>query len=478
MRENLRKYGNPDGQQPREDKIAIPSWVVEGKNGLWVLALYGIGLGGGIPFVVGQWWFKQRVLTKDGAISATAENFFHHLVEDISFPALLALVASAAEIKNVLSSKADASSANNSSSKKSKRARQARTEALEEQVKTECEKLGLGDVLTAGWEYGSAGGVASTGGLPGGRSKGVVSPNPFNRRAVALLWAHLLNIQDLDADMQNEKRQVLLQIPKIFPSLINISVAYHWLNTTLTCMNLYAQLVQGCPFIDFPAAQLPGVDLEQAKTLLDKGVFGEGWQKKILQDNAVAESIGSQAVQVAKELPTLTVTEAQFEVEGEPSITVGSLCQFRYTVHLSAEEPSKRLLAASERSEKTQDSSAPVPAKGKIALESTVTKPEKEDDNGSATAFAHAPRWPGHRTGHWWVLVADGTTNMVLFPPQKIGNLPYVNGNDSGSKPKGREFKLNFPAPPTPGSTTLEVHFISDTYVGCNVVKPITVSFL
>lgn len=52
IRDNLRKFGNPDGQQPREDKIAIPSWVVEGNNGLWVLALYGIGLGGGIPFVV------------------------------------------------------------------------------------------------------------------------------------------------------------------------------------------------------------------------------------------------------------------------------------------------------------------------------------------------------------------------------------------------------------------------------------------
>jgi preprotein translocase subunit Sec63 len=52
IRENLRKFGNPDGQQPREDKIAIPKWIVEGNNGFWILALYGLGLGGGIPFVV------------------------------------------------------------------------------------------------------------------------------------------------------------------------------------------------------------------------------------------------------------------------------------------------------------------------------------------------------------------------------------------------------------------------------------------
>ena len=51
-RENLAKYGNPDGPQQREDKIAIPQWVVEGKNNIWVLGAYGLVLGGGIPFVV------------------------------------------------------------------------------------------------------------------------------------------------------------------------------------------------------------------------------------------------------------------------------------------------------------------------------------------------------------------------------------------------------------------------------------------
>ena len=51
-RDNLAKYGNPDGPQQREDKIAIPQWVVEGKNNIWVLGAYGLVLGGGIPFVV------------------------------------------------------------------------------------------------------------------------------------------------------------------------------------------------------------------------------------------------------------------------------------------------------------------------------------------------------------------------------------------------------------------------------------------
>jgi hypothetical protein len=52
IRENLRLYGNPDGVQSREEIVAIPKWVVQGKNGIWVLAVYGLGLGGGIPFLV------------------------------------------------------------------------------------------------------------------------------------------------------------------------------------------------------------------------------------------------------------------------------------------------------------------------------------------------------------------------------------------------------------------------------------------
>lgn len=58
-------------------------------------------------------------------------------------------------------------------------------------------------------------------------------------------------------------------------------------------------------------------------------------------------------------------------VEGENSITVGSLCQFVYTVHLTAEEPSPQALKASQKNQKVED---------------------KDDKD---VVFAHAPCWPG-----------------------------------------------------------------------------------
>jgi hypothetical protein len=130
-------------------------------------------------------------LTKDGALSSTAEMFFHNLKENISFPALLALLASASELKLILS-------AGSKGSKKVKRAKQTQTEALEKRIKGECERLGLGDVLSAGWE--------------GGNGKGVVLPNPSNRRAVSLLWSHLLRVDDLESELLEGEPYHLLEM--------------------------------------------------------------------------------------------------------------------------------------------------------------------------------------------------------------------------------------------------------------------------
>ena len=39
-RENWEKYGNPDGPQAASFGIALPSWIVEKQNSVWVLGLY------------------------------------------------------------------------------------------------------------------------------------------------------------------------------------------------------------------------------------------------------------------------------------------------------------------------------------------------------------------------------------------------------------------------------------------------------
>jgi hypothetical protein len=79
-------------------------------------------------------------------------------------------------------------------------------------------------------------------------------------------------------------------------------------------------------------------------------------------------------------------------------------------------------------------------------------------------------------------LLAESTSNAALFPPQRIGDIPYLTESDQvpiDDKGKtaamGKTFKMSFPAPPTAGSTTLQVYLISDTFIGSTVVKTVTV---
>lgn len=41
-RRNWEKYGNPDGPGAMSFGIALPSWIVEKENSVWVLGLYAL----------------------------------------------------------------------------------------------------------------------------------------------------------------------------------------------------------------------------------------------------------------------------------------------------------------------------------------------------------------------------------------------------------------------------------------------------
>lgn len=51
-RRNWEKYGNPDGQGAMSFGIALPSWIVEKENSVWVLGLYSLVFLIALPVVV------------------------------------------------------------------------------------------------------------------------------------------------------------------------------------------------------------------------------------------------------------------------------------------------------------------------------------------------------------------------------------------------------------------------------------------
>lgn len=52
IRKNFQEYGHPDGRQEVTMGIALPRWIVEAHNNIWVLAFYGGLFGVGLPVAV------------------------------------------------------------------------------------------------------------------------------------------------------------------------------------------------------------------------------------------------------------------------------------------------------------------------------------------------------------------------------------------------------------------------------------------
>ena len=52
IRKNWELYGHPDGRQEISMGIALPHWIIEGKNNIWVLGFYALMFGAALPLMV------------------------------------------------------------------------------------------------------------------------------------------------------------------------------------------------------------------------------------------------------------------------------------------------------------------------------------------------------------------------------------------------------------------------------------------
>ncbi|XP_014214018.1 translocation protein SEC63 homolog [Copidosoma floridanum] len=78
--QNWEKYGNPDGPGAMGFGIALPSWIVEKENSMWVLGAYAAVFMLALPIAVGTWWYRSIRYTGDQVLLATTRlyyAFFH-----------------------------------------------------------------------------------------------------------------------------------------------------------------------------------------------------------------------------------------------------------------------------------------------------------------------------------------------------------------------------------------------------------------
>uniref|UniRef100_A0AAY5KNX4 Translocation protein SEC63 homolog n=1 Tax=Esox lucius TaxID=8010 RepID=A0AAY5KNX4_ESOLU len=78
-RQNWETYGNPDGPRATSFGIALPAWIVDSKNSMLVLLVYGLAFMVILPVVVGTWWYRSIRYSGDQILINTTQLFMHFM---------------------------------------------------------------------------------------------------------------------------------------------------------------------------------------------------------------------------------------------------------------------------------------------------------------------------------------------------------------------------------------------------------------
>ncbi|KAF8632412.1 hypothetical protein AX17_004853 [Amanita inopinata Kibby_2008] len=463
IRKNWEMYGNPDGRQEMSMGIALPQWIVESKNSVWVLGVYGLVFGGALPAMVGRWWFGSRQKTKDGVHARSAAEFFKSLREESNMDEVVETLGKSYAWEHPLGSvKSDADE----------------IQRLEKEIASK-----------AGKAWDAVKKVASGG-------------DAARRRGFILVYAHMLRIEVKRSGLVKEQTRVLQQTPLLLNALLNITLARNWLFPSLAIMRLHAHLVQALPpsilslartastaddkeFINPHAlsfAQLPGISsLEEASAIAPTAAnFGDFV-------HVLEEKADGRLPDVKKALSRwgrVDLVDIAFKVIGERVVSPSSIVYLIVKLRLKSPVATSSTNGAESKERDVEDIKRRVRQNEEQEEEFLKSRKDAEDlpeDDAVkiASMTAHAPWWPGDRKPSWWIVLADDKSNRVVVPPLKISDipcarLPEANAETALLEHDYRSYKIQFQGPPSVGMFTWKVYVISDSFVGEEVTRDIT----
>ncbi|EPY52862.1 ER protein translocation subcomplex subunit Sec63 [Schizosaccharomyces cryophilus OY26] len=98
-RENYVLYGTPDVPQHIDIGIALPNWIADKNNSIYVLGFYGLIFGIFLPYSVGRWWYGSRTYTRDQVHVGSVDEWFPKIHENLEMEDILQLLASSKELQ-------------------------------------------------------------------------------------------------------------------------------------------------------------------------------------------------------------------------------------------------------------------------------------------------------------------------------------------------------------------------------------------
>ncbi|XP_056642666.1 translocation protein SEC63 homolog isoform X2 [Diorhabda sublineata] len=243
-RRNWEKYGNPDGPGAMSFGIALPSWIVEKENSVWVLGLYALVFMVAMPIVVGTWWYRSIKYTGDQVLLDTTQlyYYFFNKTPNMALKRVIMILAASLEFDKKHNSEITE--------------RQSDNEEVPQLIKK----------------------------LPNLGEKNKERPlcYLYSIKARAIIHAHLSRIPLNPLTLEQDRRYIIGKCPFLVNEQVNcvnqlIIMAYTRripklppIETIENCMKLSPMIVQGLWEFKSPLLQLPYINEDNLKYFMSK----------------------------------------------------------------------------------------------------------------------------------------------------------------------------------------------------------------
>ena len=430
-RKNWEEYGNPDGPTTYSLGIALPSWLVDSKNAFWVLALYGLGFGILVPFLVSRSWNSSTKYTKDGTLQSSMALFYRELKQKMSMKEIAELIGQAEEFE------AENFNWNTRDNEK-----------LFEFVKGISVKNDRFELSTT-------------------KSRKLSEPAT---RVACLLFCQFHRIELPETSWKTDQVLVVTKAVHLASGILKIALVREWPVTSLNSITLGQFLVQAVWENQLPILQLPYFTAEtcdayfetvKKPTIREFLSLSTGARSKALAPMKLSDRQLDDMMRVARSFSDCNVLNVDFKILGQEEITPGGVITCLVKLKLNRLEDAMKLDLKKEsekaKMEKVEIEQFAFDDDGNMVESTGVKSTSSATCTDVSLQPIHAPYYALPRKPFWWLFLLSPDLQSFICPPLLIKDLEDE-----------KSVTMQFPAPSRPGLVTLRLMLRSDCLYGAD----------
>jgi translocation protein SEC63 len=438
-RENYMKFGNPDGKQSLEVSIGLPVWLLE--NPKVVMVLYLIAMCVIIPIGVGLWYSNSKQYGEKNITYETYSRFYQLISEQHRVKMLPEVFASAEECHRLYAARNDNKEA---------------YAKLFGQLRVKMQR-------------------------PRFEQPPILQTN-------LLLHAHMLQMRgELNPEMNKHLDSILEIFPELVEGMIEIAFQRRWLQTTIATIKFSQCVIQGLWHDSSSLMQIPYITENDVKQHMTRGknsvkslrdyILTPDADKKGLNDLKYDEK--ADVLMVCNEIfPRLKVDYKLFveddeeEGFGDDYEEVTGSADTSKEDEKAANESNAVVKSGSSMSKYAESKKAREAISGDSIYEGDLItlriKIDRENvEENEEAPFVHAPDFPRPVKEFWWAVLTDKPKAAAKGGPEPPVTIYAIEKITDQRKHVVHE--LRFGAPPKAGTYAVEIHLISNCYMGLDM---------